>query len=490
MYLKYYGLTEEPFGVTPDPRFLYLSRGHREAHATLEYGMRTARGFTALVAKPGMGKTSLLFRLLEQHAARARTAFLFQTQCDSREFMRYLLAELGLDIRNADFVHLQDEFNHLLVRECNAGRQVIVVVDEAQNLSSEVLETVRLLSDFETPRAKLLHIILAGQPELADKLASTALLQLRQRISHLIRLEPFSPREVDEYIQHRLRTAGYSGEPLFTREATKVIAQRSEGVPRNINNLCFNALSLAFALGRKLVDVPMLHEVSADLDFEAATRDLRRDFGTSQQPDADAEEFPPEQAAAQDDISSEEANKKAVEHAAVEAKPVHSPDPGSPRIPKKEPQPAPAINEQPLRNLKRESLRIENAPRKKEPAAHSQEAAFTEAPLSAVHEAERPSTRFSQPQIAASVPAFLPDQQPTKTADAKVAEVLEAKPAAAADPKTVRKPSVSAETAPVPANGKSAVQSPALPADEKQNGKATQKPKRQVRREAKRQGRG
>src|SRR5438105_7331697 len=253
MYLKFYGLREEPFGVTPDPRFLYLSPAYREAQATLEYGIRSGRGFTTLIAKPGMGKTTLLFRTLEQYSSIAKTAFIFQTQCDSREFMRYLLAELGLDIRDSDYVHLQDEFNQLLVREAKLGKKVIAVVDEAQNLSTEVLETVRLLSDFETTRSKLLHIILTGQPELADKLASPGLLQLRQRISHVIRLEPLSELEVDEYIQHRLRTAGYSGDPIFLPDARKVILQRSEGIPRIINNLCFNALSLGYALGRPTI---------------------------------------------------------------------------------------------------------------------------------------------------------------------------------------------------------------------------------------------
>src|SRR6266853_1591786 len=226
MYLKFYGLQEEPFGATPDPRFLYLSPKYREAQATLEYGVRTARGFTAVVAKPGMGKTTLLFHLLEKFSSSARTAFLFQTQCDSREFMRYLLSELGIDIRNADFVHLQDEFNRLLIRESRAGKQFIVVVDEAQNLSAAVLETVRLLSDFETPRKKLMHVILAGQPELGDKLASAELEQLRQRISHVVRLEGFSLFDVEAYVNHRLQVAGYSGEKIFSADAIRALWKR------------------------------------------------------------------------------------------------------------------------------------------------------------------------------------------------------------------------------------------------------------------------
>jgi general secretion pathway protein A len=268
MYLKFYGLREEPFGVTPDPRFLCATPTYQEAQATLEYGIRSGRGFTALIARPGMGKTTLLFHLLERYSRVARTAFIFLTQCDSREFMRYLMSELGTNTGETDFVRLQEQFGQLLVREAQAGKRVIAVVDEAQNLDVNVLETVRLLSDFETPRAKLLHIILTGQPELADRLASPALLQLRQRISHLVRLDPLSADEVNRYIDHRLRLAGYTGATLFTAEARAVIAQRSEGIPRTINNLCFNALSLACALQRRSIGADLLAEVSADLDFE------------------------------------------------------------------------------------------------------------------------------------------------------------------------------------------------------------------------------
>src|ERR1700686_3142610 len=192
MFLGFYGLLEQPFGVTPDPRFLYLSPAHREALASLYYGIESGRGFMALIAKPGMGKTTLLFQLLEKFRGNAHTAFLFQTQCNSREFMRFLLAELGCESYEQDFVRMHDEFNKLLLQEARAGKRFIIVIDEAQNLDPSVLETIRLLSDFETPRAKLLQIILAGQPQLADKLASRNLSQLKQRISLLNGLSPLS----------------------------------------------------------------------------------------------------------------------------------------------------------------------------------------------------------------------------------------------------------------------------------------------------------
>lgn len=267
MFLKFYGLREQPFGVTPDPRFLYLSRAHREALASLYCGIDAGRGFLALIAGPGMGKTTLLFHLLEKFRGEARTAFLFQTQCDSREFMRFLLAELGCETYEQDFVRMHDEFNKFLLQEARAGRRFIIVIDEAQNLDSSVLETIRLLSDFETPKAKLLQIILVGQPELADKLASRKLLQLRQRISVLSGLSPLSIEETRAYIDHRLRIAGYSGDPLFTSEAMQVVAQFTEGIPRNINNLCFSALSLGCALGQKLIGISVVEEVIADMDI-------------------------------------------------------------------------------------------------------------------------------------------------------------------------------------------------------------------------------
>src|SRR5438876_2607514 len=195
MFKEFYGLKEQPFGVTPDPRFLYLSPAHREALSSLFFGVDAGCGFLALIAKPGMGKTTLLFQLLARLRPSARTAFLFQTQCTSREFMRFLLMELGLMSHGEDLVTMHEEFIRCLLDEAQAGRRFVVVIDEAQNLEPSVLETVRLLSNFETPQAKLLQIILSGQPELADKLARPSLRQLRQRVSLFSALGPLPPVE-------------------------------------------------------------------------------------------------------------------------------------------------------------------------------------------------------------------------------------------------------------------------------------------------------
>ena len=268
MFLDYYHLREQPFGVTPDPRYLYLSRTHREALASLYYGVEAGRGFMALIAEPGMGKTTLLFQLMERVRKSACYAFLFQTQCDSREFLRYLLADMGIESHGRDLVEMHEQLNAALMRLKHAGMRFVLVIDEAQNLDDSVQETVRLLSDFETPSSKLMQIILSGQPQLAVKLARPALAQLRQRIAILSRLEPFSPAETGQYIDHRLRVAGYDGGPLFTSEATAIIAAQGRGIPRNINNLCFNALTLGYALGRKKVDGEIVREAVRDLDVE------------------------------------------------------------------------------------------------------------------------------------------------------------------------------------------------------------------------------
>jgi general secretion pathway protein A len=267
MFLEFYNLREQPFGVTPDPRFLYFGSTHREALASLLYAVETKRGFSALVAEPGMGKTSLLFRMLESLHNSARTAFLFQTEGDSHELLRNLLHDLGIKAPSQDPAAMHEALNEGLLQELNAGRQVVVVIDEAQNLDEKVLETVRLLSNFETSTQKLMHIVLAGQPGLATKLSDTGMIQLRQRVSTIIRLEPFRRDETENYIQHRLRAAGHQGPSIFTADAFDMISRISQGIPRNINSMCFQALSIGFATHSKQIGTEILHEVTSDLDF-------------------------------------------------------------------------------------------------------------------------------------------------------------------------------------------------------------------------------
>jgi type II secretory pathway predicted ATPase ExeA len=268
MVLDYFKLREQPFGVTPDARYLFLSSTHKEALGSLLYGIDEGCGFLALIASPGLGKTTLLFHALHQLREKALTVFLFQTVCTSIDLLRALLSGLGVQETQGSLVQLQSRLKEVLVAQARLGKRVVVVIDEAQNLDDSVLELIRMLSNFETPQEKLIQIILSGQLELAEKIASPDLEQLRQRVSIFSKLTPFSREDTQLYIDHRLRVAGYTfAGPLFTRDALALIADASRGIPRNINNLCFNALSLAYALQRKPIDSEIIRSVIADRDL-------------------------------------------------------------------------------------------------------------------------------------------------------------------------------------------------------------------------------
>lgn len=269
MLLEYYGLREQPFGVSPDPAYLYFSRTHSEALTSISFGIADNRGFFALVAEPGMGKTTLLYRLLEELRDTTRTVLLFQTQCTSREFIEYILQELGVDVTGMSFVAMHGKLNEILFEELLEGKRFVLVVDEAQNLDDAVLETVRMLSNFETHNTKLLQIILAGQPQLAAKLSEPRFSQLRQRISILSRLEPLTEEETGLYIKHRLKVAAYSGEPIFDPASIGLIASASHGIPRNINNLCYHSMLLAYNRKLRTVTPEIVREVVARLDMKA-----------------------------------------------------------------------------------------------------------------------------------------------------------------------------------------------------------------------------
>src|ERR1700733_3594021 len=272
MIPNYYNLREQPFGATPDSRYLFESAAHREALASLLYGINAGRGFFALIAKPGMGKTTLLFRTLSHLKGNAKTVFLFQTICTPLDFLRALLADLGIEQVNGNIVELQSKLTKILLQLSRRGERLVVVIDEAQNLEDSVLELIRMLSNFETSKEKLMQIILSGQPDLATKLASPKLIQLRQRISIVAQLHPFSSEQTAAYVEHRLRVAGWkSDQPLFSAAALHLIAEHSEGIPRNINNLCFNSISIGCALKRKKIDREIVQEVIRDLDLDRLT---------------------------------------------------------------------------------------------------------------------------------------------------------------------------------------------------------------------------
>jgi N-acetylmuramoyl-L-alanine amidase/type II secretory pathway predicted ATPase ExeA len=272
MFLDFYQLREQPFGVTPDPAYLYASRTHCEALDSLTEAIQGDRGFLALIAEPGMGKTTLLYQVLEGLRETARTVFLFQTQCNSREFFQYLMSELGVDAANMGLVAMHSKLNEILFAEMLAGRRFVLIVDEAQNLDESVLETVRLLSNFETPHSKLLQIVLAGQPQLAEKLQQKELSQLLQRITMLKHLEALSFEETAGYIRHRLKIAGYCGDELFEQDALALIAARSGGIPRNINKICFRTLLEGYAAGAQTLSTELVEKATHRMQFQTAAR--------------------------------------------------------------------------------------------------------------------------------------------------------------------------------------------------------------------------
>jgi general secretion pathway protein A len=266
--LEYYKLKEQPFGVTPDSRYLFLTQSQKDALSSVIYGIESGCGFVALIARPGLGKTTLLFQTLDILREKARLVFLFQTISTPVDLLRALLSGLGAPDMRASLVEMQIRLKNLLAEQYSVGKRVVLVIDEAQNLDDSVLELVRMLSNFETASDKLIQIILAGQPQLAENIGSPELVQLRQRVSIFARLNPFTAEETNLYIAHRLRVAGYASDlPLFTKDALTLIAQASDGIPRNINNLCFNALSLGAALQQKPIDREIIRQVTADLDI-------------------------------------------------------------------------------------------------------------------------------------------------------------------------------------------------------------------------------
>jgi general secretion pathway protein A len=266
MYTEYYGFSDNPFNITPDPRFLYLTPGHREALAALIYGIKERKGFVALTGEVGTGKTTLLYRLIDNLNEKVRTAFIFHTHTTFKQVLKSIFLELNLPVRDDDTVLLISRLNHYLIERAVAGEIVALIIDEAQDLSEEVLEDIRLLSNLETRSAKLLQIVLCGQPELEEKLNATGLRQLRQRIAILRRIGPLSDAECWDYVDHRLKIVGGNAARLFTPGAMTLLCRHSRRIPRVINVMCDNALLIGFAKSSKKIDETIMLEVIRDMD--------------------------------------------------------------------------------------------------------------------------------------------------------------------------------------------------------------------------------
>jgi type II secretory pathway predicted ATPase ExeA len=269
MYKSFYGLKENPFNVNPDPRFLYMTKQIEESLTGLMYGIQTRKGFITLTGEVGTGKTTLVNRLLDWlHSRQARTAFLFNSRMNSSQLFDFILAEFDIPCDSKSKSQQLMKLNGWLLDRYTNGETVVLIIDEAQNLTYPVLEEIRLLTNLETSTEKLLQIVLSGQPELEEKLKLPQLRQLRQRIMLRCRTKPFLQEQTQEYILERLRIAGASGAPIFGPKAVEAVHMYSMGIPRVINLLCEHSLVNAFADQMRPIQHTIVEEVAREFQLD------------------------------------------------------------------------------------------------------------------------------------------------------------------------------------------------------------------------------
>ena len=267
-YLEHFNLQEQPFRLTPDPDFLYWSKQHARAKAYMESTIWLADGFVVITGEIGSGKTTLLQSFLSELEDDVAYAVVSQTQLTATEFLQSVLTEFGFKPFDKAKVELLDMLNMFLIEQYSSGKKVVLIVDEAQNLSKKVLEEIRLLSGIETHKEKVLRIILAGQPELKDTLDSPSLRQLVQRVRLRFHIGPLDSVEMREYINHRLSVAGRADQELFDESAFDIIHRYTGGVPRLINTMCDTALLCAFADEKTSITADEIMEAVTELDWE------------------------------------------------------------------------------------------------------------------------------------------------------------------------------------------------------------------------------
>ncbi|HUK83828.1 MAG TPA: AAA family ATPase [Verrucomicrobiae bacterium] len=266
MYLSYYNLRELPFNITPDPRFLYFSTKHQEAFNHLLFGIHERKGFIELTGEVGAGKTTICRKLLEELGPNYKTALVLNPCLTIDQLLQAIVMEFDLKVYGLDRVYYLQALNQFVLEQARQNNDVVLFIDEAQDLSDELLEQVRLLSNLETDHQKLMQIVLMGQPELRDKLAQPELRQLRQRITVRYHLGPLDLSETGFYINHRLTLAGANGSPRFDEGATKLIYKYSGGVPRLINAVCDKSLLAGFVTQTDLLNKKVIKLAIDELD--------------------------------------------------------------------------------------------------------------------------------------------------------------------------------------------------------------------------------
>jgi general secretion pathway protein A len=291
MYKKFFNLREHPFNVNPDPRYLFLTRDTQEALACLTYGIEARKGFIVLTGEVGTGKTTLINKLLEWlHRENVSTAFVFNPRLTVTQFFDFMMADFGIPCETTMKSQVLLRLNHWLLERYRAGERAVLIVDEAQNLSLQMLEEIRLLTNLETSTEKLLQIVLAGQPELDRKLNQPELRQLRQRITLRARTRALTLDDTRGYILERLRIAGADGEEIFSPEAIQVVHQFARGIPRVTNLLCEHALINAFVDQRRPIPPEIVEQVVHEFDLDAI--DPMAQAVPSQTPPADESQQP------------------------------------------------------------------------------------------------------------------------------------------------------------------------------------------------------
>jgi general secretion pathway protein A len=276
VYESHYGFAEKPFNLTPDPKYLYLSQRHTEAFAHLEFGRRERGGFILVTGEVGTGKTTLARYFLSRLDSRTATAFVLYPALTAAELLRTTLEDLHIPVPGTSLKDHVDALHRFLLEAREKGRDVVLLIDEAQDLSSEVLEQIRLISNLETDTEKLIQIVLMGQSELQEMLSRRELRQLAQRVTAQYHLSPLSRPETEDYVAHRLRVAGGEGKVSFTPGALAVVHQRSGGVPRLINLICDRALLAGYVQGVRVVDASMVRRAAREVKGASTPEPLRR----------------------------------------------------------------------------------------------------------------------------------------------------------------------------------------------------------------------